>query len=171
MNFKLKNLVFLFLVIFSFESNANLKKINELCRITSDIDSNMAILNYEMNDESRLVEHFFQDSYEAGKLVSHEELDLNKLNNGGIIMLKRDKHVVVRIWSNNFDNDQGGILYLDTLYSGINGERRQYEINVVKIGDVLKMYQNNREITRMKFIAKRSKLFGIIGIERIEWGN
>jgi hypothetical protein len=77
----------------------------------------------------------------------------------------------VRIWSNNFDNDQGGIMYLDTLYSGINGERRQYEINVVKVGEKLKMYQNNREITKMKFIAKRSKLFGIVGIEKIEWGN
>ena len=60
MNFKLKYLVIFFLVLLSFKSNANSQKIDELCRITSDIDSNMAILNYEMNLESRIIEHFFQ---------------------------------------------------------------------------------------------------------------
>ena len=30
--------------------------------------------------------------------------------------------------SNNFDDAQGGIINIDTLYNGINGKRKNYEL-------------------------------------------
>ena len=59
------------------------------------------------------------------------------------------------------------MLYLDTLYSGLSGERREYvmELAMDKNGPVL---LKDKEVFRtMRFIAKRSKVFGVIGIEKV----
>lgn len=157
-------LPFLLVLFFSFQAVAS----TTLCTISSDIDSNIAVLSYDMDEDQRSVTHMYQETYENGKLTSKEEINMDGLNNGGIILLKKDKLVVVRIWSDNFDRERGGVLYVDTLYSGISGERRQYEMDVSKNnqGNII-LLSNKNEFNKMKFIAKRSKVFGVIGIEKI----
>lgn len=142
-----------------------------LCTITSDIDSNAAKLTYEVDENSQQITHIYQENYENNQMVSKDELNVDALTHGGIVLLKKDKNIVVRIWSDNFDKDLGGVMYLDTLYNGVNGERRQYEIDLAKSKDGLVLSSNKVDFTKMKFIAKRSKLFGVIGIEKILYSN
>lgn len=139
-----------------------------LCDLSSDMDSDTGKIVYEMDSENRGIEHLYQDSYRNGTRVARIELKAEALREG-IILNQKDNHIIVRIHSDNYDADRGGVLYIDTLYSGISGERREYvmEMAMDKEGPVLHRY--NKPFNKMAFVAKRSKVFGIIGIERINF--
>lgn len=156
----------LFLLI-SFKSYA-VEKV--LCVVTSDIDSDVGKIIYEMDEDGRSIEHLYQDSFHNGVRTSRIELRADALR-GGIVLNRKDKYITVRMYSENFDTERGGVLYLDTLYSGVSGERREYEMEMAmdKSGPIL--LKNNVSFSNMKFIAKRSRVFGVIGIEKVLFGN
>lgn len=163
---QLKKLLFhFFIFVFSFSLLAEEKV---LCDLSSDMDSDTGKIVYEMDSENRGIEHLYQDSYRKGTRVGRIELKAEALREG-IILNQKDNHIIVRIHSDNYDADRGGVLYIDTLYSGISGERREYvmEMAMDKEGPVLHRY--NKPFNKMAFVAKRSKVFGIIGIERINF--
>jgi len=156
----------LFLII-SFKAIAAEKV---LCDVTSDIDSDTGKIVYEMDEEDRAIKHLYQDSFRNGVRVARIELQADGLREG-IVLNRKDKYITVRMQSDNFDTERGGILYLDTLYSGVSGERREYEMEMAmdKSGPIL--LKNNQKFSKMKFIAKRSRVFGVIGIEKVLFGN
>jgi hypothetical protein len=155
----------------SFIFSLNVFSSELLCTISSDIDSNIAKLTYDLDQDTNQITHMFQETYENGKLTAKEEMNVDQLVHGGIILLKKDKTIVVKISSDNFSTDAGGVMVLDTLYSGISGERRQYEIDLSKTNTSWALSNNKIDFTNMKFIAKRSKLLGVIGIDRINFSK
>ncbi len=142
----------------------------DLCLVTSDIDNNTAKIVYEMDSDNRAIEHLYQDSFQGGVRISRIELKADGLKNG-IVLNRKDKYETVRMHSDNFDAERGGVLYLDTLYSGVNGQRKEYVMELAMDKDGPVMISNKQEFRKMHFIAKRSKVFGIIGIERVVFGN
>ena len=142
-----------------------------LCTISSDIDSSIAKLTYEMDQDTQTITHMYQEKYENNQMTDREEIKVEGLTAGGIILLAKGKLTVVRIWSDNFDKNLGGVLYLDTLYSGVSGERRQYEIDLAKNKTGLVLSNNKNDFTNMQFIANRSRMFGIIGIAKINFSK
>lgn len=151
------------LLSFSFSAHA-VEKV--LCELTSDIDSDIGKIVYEMDSDNRGFAHLYMDTFVAGKHTKRVELLADKLV-GGIVLNKKDDRIVVRIHSSNFDNDSGGILNLDTLYSGITGARKAYEIQVALDPSGPVLMTNKKRFTRMKFVGHRSMFLGVIGIERI----
>lgn len=141
-----------------------------LCTAISDIDSDVGKIVYQMDQDNRAIQHLYQDTYHNGNRTNRIELKAVELRDG-IVLNRRGKYDVIRIHSDNYDPERGGILYLDTLYSGISGERREYEMELAmdKSGPVL--IADKQNFSKMNIVAKRSKLFGIIGIERIGFGN
>ena len=141
-----------------------------LCVVSSDIDSDIAKITVEMDQDNRGIAHLYQDSYHNSQLTARIELAADGLKDG-IVLNRKDKYITVRMHSDNYDPERGGVLYLDTLYSGISGERREYEMDLAmdKTGAVL--IQNKQNFSKMNFVAKRSKLFGVIGIEKVVFGN
>lgn len=141
-----------------------------LCNVSSDIDTDTGKIVYEMDEDQRSIKHLFMDSYHNGARSGRIELQSEGLKDG-IVLIKKDKYTVIRMHSDNYDAESGGVLYLDTLYSAISGERREYmmELAIDKTGMVL--LQNQSAFTKMKFIAKRSKVLGVIGVEKVTFGN
>ena len=141
-----------------------------ICVVSSDIDTDIGKMVVEMDQDNRGSKHLYQDGYHDGKLTSRIELNASDLKEG-IVLNRKDKYITVRMHSDNFDTELGGVLYLDTLYSGISGERKEYEMDIAMdmTGPVL--IRNKQNFSQMKFIAKRSKVFGVIGIEKIIFGN
>lgn len=139
-----------------------------LARITSDIDGNYALLVYDRDDVTNEVKAMYADAYEGGQRVERKAVDENGLNTG-IVLLEKDRYQIVKIQSSNFDRDRGGIFKLDTLYSAVSGERRVYEFEVSVESDRVVMETRNGEFNRMHFIAKRSRILGPIGIEKIQF--
>ncbi|MBC7540825.1 MAG: hypothetical protein H7281_18535 [Bacteriovorax sp.] len=141
-----------------------------LCVVSSDIDSDIGKIVVEMDQDDRGIEHLYQDSYHDSKLTARIELKADDLRSG-IVLNRKDKYITVRMHSDNFDQERGGVLFLDTLYSGISGERKEYEMQLAidKTGPIL--IQNKQNFSKMNFVAKRSKVFGVIGIEKVVFGN
>jgi hypothetical protein len=141
-----------------------------LCVVSSDIDSDIGKIVVQMDQDDRAIEHLYQDSYRDSKLTARIELKADDLRSG-IVLNRKDKYITVRMHSDNFDPERGGVLFLDTLYSGISGERKEYEMQLAidKTGPVL--IQNKQNFSKMNFVAKRSKIFGVIGIEKVLFGN
>lgn len=139
-----------------------------LCTVTSDIDSDIGKIVYEMDSEGRAIQHLYQDTYHNGARTSRIELKADGLQDG-IILNKKDKYIIMRMQSDNFDAERGGVLRLDTLYSALSGERKEYvmEMAMDKNGPVL--LTNGRTFSKMSVVAKRSKVFGVIGIEKINF--
>jgi len=137
-----------------------------LCTVTSDIDSDVGKIVYEMDADGRAITHLYQDTFHNGTRTERIELKADGLQ-GGIVLNKKDKYVIMRMQSDNFDVERGGVLRLDTLYSALSGERKEYvmEMAMDKEGPVL--LANGRQFSKMSVTAKRSKVFGVIGIEKM----
>jgi hypothetical protein len=150
--------------LFSFLVHAEEKV---LCTVTNDLDSEVAQMVYEMDQDQRAIIHLYKDVFKGGQRTERSEMKVSDLLHGGIVLNRKDKYITVRMWSDNYDPERGGMLYLDTLYSGVSGERRQYNFDLAmdKAGPV--MVYNKQEFHQMKFIAKRSPILGPIGIDKV----
>lgn len=162
-----KNFKFtLFSILFLFSLALHAEE-RVLCTVTDDVDTDVAKMVYEMDQDQRAILHLYKDIYKNGQRTERVEMKVSEITNGGIVLNRKDKYVTVRMWSDNYDSERGGVLYLDTLYSGVSGERRQYnfEMAMDKKGPV--MVYEKQEFSQMKFIAKRSRVLGPIGIEKV----
>ena len=143
-----------------------------LCVVTSDIDSDVAKLSYEMDEDGRKITHLWSEKWVNNKLVERFEMKTDDLLGDGIILNKKDKYVTVRLYGHNYDDERGGILYLDTLYNAVKGDRKEYMIEVSKNqNNEIEMLNNNVVFNKMKFIAKKAPIVGVIGIEKVNFSK
>ena len=141
-----------------------------LCIVTNDVDKETGKMVYEMDEETRVIKHLYKEKYVGDKLVERVEINAMDLLGDGVVLHKKDKYVTVRLYSHNFDVASGGVLYLDTLYNGIKGDRKEYEIEARVDGGVdATMSHKGATFNRMHFVAKRSGIFGVIGIEKVNF--
>lgn len=141
-----------------------------LCDVASDIDRDTAKIIYEMDEDNRSIKHLYQDTFQGGVRIGRIELAAEGLKDG-IVLNRKDKYITVRMRSDNFDPERGGVLYLDTLYSGVSGERRDYVMEMAMDESGMILVKNKLKFTKMKFIAKRSRVLGVIGIEKVLFEN
>ena len=141
-----------------------------LCEVTSDIDSDVAKMVYELDEDGRALKHLYKDVYVNGKRIDREELYAKDVIGDGIVLARKGDTIAVRMYGHNFDEISGGVLFLDTLYNGVNGERREYTFELA-MGGVKGpvMISNGVEFHHLQFIAKRSRVLGIIGIEKVNF--
>lgn len=138
-----------------------------LCVVTNDIDKETGRMVYELDDEQRVIKHLYKEKWVNNKLVERIELEPKDLLGDGLVLHRKDKYITVRLHSNNFDESRGGTLFLDTLYNGVSGVRKEYVINVDINGDQVRMSTTQGEFKTMHFVAKRSPVLGPIGIEKV----
>lgn len=143
-----------------------------LCLVSSDVDKDLGKMVYEMDEDGRSIKHLYSEKWVNNKLVERSEIQLDDLTGDGIILHKKDKYVTVRLYSHNFDNERGGVLYLDTLYNAVKGERREYVIEVAKNDkNEIEMISNKQTFSRMNFIGKKAPILGVIGIEKVNFSK
>lgn len=138
-----------------------------LCEVTNDVDKETGKMVYEYDEATRSITHLYKDRYVNNQRINREELNPEDLLGEGIVLNRKDKYVTVRMYSHNFDVLRGGVLYLDTLYNGVNGERKEYSVQVSIAPGAVKMLYNAQEVNKMHFVAKRSRVLGVIGIEKV----
>jgi hypothetical protein len=143
-----------------------------LCVVTSDIDSDVGRLTYEMDEDGRKITHLWSEKWVNNKLVERNEMKTSDLLGPGIILNKKDKYVIIRLYSHNYDDERGGVLYIDTLYNAIKDERKEYTVEVSKNNNnEIEMSNNGLMFSKMKFIAKKSPIIGIVGIDKINFSK
>lgn len=140
-----------------------------LCTVTNDVDKEVGKMVYEYDEDSRVVTHLYKERWLDNKRIERVEMQAKDLLGDGIVLNRKDKYVTVRLYSHNFDESSGGVLYLDTLYNGVNGQRKEYTIEVRMDSGEAVMTYNKQAFNRMHFVAKRSPILGVIGIEKVNF--
>jgi hypothetical protein len=77
------------------------------------------------------------------------------------------KIVVVKITGENFDEEQGGMLNLDTLVNILTGRRKNYELHLARAKKQWALYKNGHIITQIKVKANRVPILGVVGIKNL----
>lgn len=146
----------------------NVAKASEqvVANITTDASSTSYKLVIDAQD-GRSIKTFYKDIYENGRKISREILDANVMLKSGMILEQRDKYVVMKLKSNNFDLDQGGIVLVDTLYNGATGERRVYEIQIAQSTSGWSLFKESKIIKQIQIQTNRVMLLGEVGIKNL----
>ncbi|MBC7539469.1 MAG: hypothetical protein H7281_11660 [Bacteriovorax sp.] len=138
-----------------------------LATISNDDSKNTYQLIVDSTADNRAIKIFYKDVYLNGKKTSREALDFHVLIHSGMILEQRDKYIVMRLKSDNFDEQQGGIITVDTLYNGANGTRKAYDMSLAKdkFGWTL---MNQGKIVKQIFIqTNKVMLLGSVGIKNL----
>jgi len=84
-----------------------------------------------------------------------------------MILEQRDQYVVMKLKSNNFDLEQGGIVVVDTLYSGVSGERKTYEIQLAQDKSGWALFKQGKTIKEIQIKTNRVMVIGAVGIKTL----
>lgn len=143
-----------------------------LTHMSSDMTEDRGAFKYELDPSGRQIEKLLTEAYSKEKVIDRVEFNLNKMKGpNGFIINKTKNMVILRVYSHNFDPSRGGILYFDTLQNALGNVRKEYEfeIQMRQVESQFKpvvVYQN-QVIDEMRFIAKKHKTYGVVGIDRI----
>lgn len=138
-----------------------------LATIGNDENKNTYLLIVDTNEESRAIKTFYKDVYTNGKKVSREALDYRVLMRTGMILEQRDKYVVLKLNSSNFDQHQGGIITVDTLYNGANGTRKSYEVQMAKEKSGWALINKGKIVKQIFIQTNKVMVLGSVGIKNL----
>ena len=146
----------------------NVAKADE--KVVATVSSDESKTNYKLvvdSNDGREIKHFYKDVYENGKRTARDEIFAPVLLKGGVILEQREKHVVMKLKSNDFNLDQGGIVIIDTLYSGVSGQRKSYEVQLAQDKSGWSLSQQGKVINSIQIKTNRVKILGAIGIKTL----
>jgi hypothetical protein len=131
--------------------------------ISTDVSIDTFKLVIDTNNEEETINSFSIDNYENGHLTKRHNLLAKTFINEGIKIPVKGKIAFARIYSENFDEEQGGMIVIDTLYNLLTGNRKSYEVFLAKDRRGWKLFKSGKVITHIKAIAHKIPVVGIVG--------
>lgn len=165
------NVIFSCLIatLFTFSASAFAAQ-TTLLTISNEEDREITKFHVETDSDDRVILKFHQDTHAAnGSLIKRITATASQLKSAsGLILKQQDKYVIVALKSSNFDEQQGGMIRIDTLVNGATGARKAYDIQLAKDKQGFAIFNSQkRKISRMHLVSNKLKLFGTVGIKDI----
>jgi hypothetical protein len=157
-------LVILGTVIVSLNLNATEEVV---ATVKNDETQNLYKLVVDSAEEDHSIKTFYKDVFQGGRRINREVIDINVLMSTGMIVEQRDKYVVLKLKSNNFDKEQGGIIEIDTLYSGIKNERRSYQVQLAKSQVGWAIFSRGKKVKEIYIQSNKVLVLGVVGIKNV----
>lgn len=141
-----------------------------IATITNDENKQVYTFVADTNSETDSIRAFYKDNYSAsGKKIDRELMASEKLTEGGLVLEKRGDHEVLKLNSENFDLDQGGIVTIDTLYNGVNGQRKEYDLQLAKATDgEWRLFKGSKIVTKLHIVVNKKFMLGAVGVKEIQ---
>ena len=141
----------------------------EVLSVTDNDDNNEVYkLVVDADDNTDTLKKLFKDTYLNNKLIKREVLNpLDLKTKNGVILEKRDGHNVLNLKSDNFDYDRGGRIIIDTLYSGVSGDRKSYDLELAKDKTGWKLFKGQKAVSKFHVKVNKVIIVGAIGIKTI----
>ena len=142
----------------------------ELVSITNDEDKEVTKFLLVTDNQNKEIIAFHKDTYsKKSNLLKRSTVQVNQISSrNGIILDQRDDRVIIALKSDNFATHNGGNLEVDTLYNGVTGKRKSYDIELVRAGKGWDLERWNSKFTKMHLKSKKIPLVGTVGISNIE---
>lgn len=163
----MKNLFLTAMIGLSTFSGTVLAKEEVLATITSDENQEVFTFVANTDDTTQTLKAFFKDDYMNGKKTEREVLPTKELTREGVVLDKRGDHTVISLKSHNFDYARGGTVVIDTLYNGVTGERKEYEVELAKDKSGWKLFAGRAAISRLHIEVNKKALIGTVGVKNI----
>ena len=156
--------LFLFTTLFSTFTMAGEQIILHITNDDSSTSYNLIVNSVESTNE---IKTFYKDIYENGKKTSRITLDYHALISNGIVLDQRGKYVTMKLKSNNFDEQQGGLITIDTLLNGATGSRKTYEITLAKDTTGWAIASKGSIIKQLLIQVNKVRFIGTVGIKNL----
>jgi len=141
---------------------------NVLASISNDENNEIYQFIAEVNDTTDEISLFYKDDFVDGKKIERENLDSRELSHqNGLVLEERSGHVVISLKSHNFDKSRGGIIEVDTLYSGLSGDRKKYELHLAKDSTGWKLFNGRQKISKLHIEVNKKAFLGSVGVKNI----
>ena len=164
----LKNLfIFTMLLTAVSVNNHALASEQTLLNISNDEGQTSYILIVNTSDDNRVIKEFYKDTYENGKKTERINLDYRMLSNNGMILDQRGKYITMKLESNNFDIQQGGLITINTLFNGATGSRKDYEISLAKDNNGWTIISSKKSVSKMLIQVNKLRFIGTVGIKNL----
>lgn len=160
--------LYLFLFFALITCGKVLAKEEVIATITNDENKQIYTFVAQTDEASNTIKAFFKDDYINGKKIERELLPSQELTRDGVVLEKRGEHTVINLKSENFDSAQGGIVTIDTLYNGINGERKEYDLHLAKSTAGWKLFRGDKVISKLHIEVNKKALIGAVGVKNIK---
>jgi hypothetical protein len=138
-----------------------------LATITNDQNQEIFMFVASTDENNQTLKAFFKDDYMNGKKTEREILPSKDLTREGVVLDKRGNHTVISLKSHNFDFARGGTVVIDTLFNGVTGERKEYEVELAKDKTGWKLYAGRIAVSKLHIVVNKKALFGMIGVKNI----
>lgn len=160
----MKKIIVLIFLSFILTTNLFAKSISivEISRDDADLVYKLVI---DSNDETK-IDQVRKETYQKGLLVNNEILDQSQLEKG-IVLEEQKGFKALILRSANFDEYQGGEVEVDTLFSGITGERKSAYFDLTKYTKGWALFTNGVLVKKLEIKVNKSPLLGVIGIKEL----
>ncbi|MDD4972773.1 MAG: hypothetical protein PHY93_00400 [Bacteriovorax sp.] len=143
----------------------NVSKASEqiLATISTDAQSDSFQLAVNSDEENQTLTSFYIDNFSSGQFLGRDELSMKTFIKEGIDLPHKGKINFAKIIGENFDEEQGGVIVIDTLYNILTGKRKSYELHLAKDKSGWKLFKAGQIITQIKALANKVPLVGVVG--------
>jgi len=162
-----KKITFLLLICFNLLTITARAGEDLLATITNDENQNVFTFIADTSEDNHDIKIFFKDDYFNGKKITRKSLITDDLAKDGLILDKHGEHTIINLKSENFDFQRGGTVTIDTLYNGVTGERRQYEIEIARVENSWKIFNQKNIISKIHIEVNKKMLIGTVGVKNI----
>ena len=138
-----------------------------LLSISNDDGPTSYALVIDTSEDQRLIKELYKDTYENGKKIERINLDYRSLSNNGMVLDQRGKYITIKLESNNFDEQQGGVIAINTLYNGATGSRKVYEISLSKDNNGWAIISSKKSISKILIQVNKVRFVGTVGIKNL----
>ena len=124
----------------------------------------------EVNDKTGDILKFHKDKFDPkvkASVLSRETFVVSHANIDDIVLEKDGKYEVLKLKSDNFEPHNGGDLTMDCLYNGVNGERKEFDFELVRLGDNWSLQRNGKDTNHIHFVSKKVLLIGTVAVKDI----
>lgn len=138
-----------------------------LVHITNDEDKSYYHLGINVDEGSLEVDSLYKNEFDKkGNIISSKTYSLQQLLRG-VVLVERSRREVVRIQVSNFNPSDGADITIETLYSGISGERKVYDASVVRVGEDWKFNFESKRAKKLHFVSNKKFMIGTVGIKEV----
>jgi hypothetical protein len=139
-----------------------------LATITNDQDNSVFKFVAETDEETNSIKSLYKDEYENGQKTERDILSSEGLTNSeGMVLQKKGEREIINLKSDNFNLDDGGTVKIDTLYNGVNGERREYEVEIAQSNEGWKLFKGPKTISHLHLVINKKMIIGAVGVKDI----
>jgi len=142
-----------------------------MATITSDIDRNTTFFLMETDQDHSIHSIRIKSVTPEGRVFEDFSYSTEQVLDGEVVLHERQGHKAVKLRvEKNFSPAKGGVVYIDYLFSGVSGNRRNLELYLTKQDNEFRLLSKPDllPVNRFYFLANRHPVLGIIGVRRVE---